>query len=288
MTQIGIIGGGNIGEALLAGIVADTEDAADAKKIIVADPSQERLDELKDKYGMVTAREGREAAEGADILFICVKPNIVPIVLDEVAEVLDSNSQDTIVVSLAAGVTISTMESALPAGTTVVRTMPNTPMLVGKGAIGIAGGRFAEEDQLKTVQDIMSKVGEAVIVKEKELDAVTAVSGSGPAYIFLVVEAMIESAVQLGLARPLAEKLAIANVQGAATMMSRNLAEGGDTPSVLRTKVTSPGGTTAAALRELEESGIRGAFFHAMEACKDRSEELGAPKPGANAANGDN
>ena len=116
MTQIGIIGGGNIGEALLAGIVADTEDAADAKKIIVADPSQERLDELKDKYGMVTAREGCEAAEGADILFICVKPNIVPIVLDEVAEVLDSNSQDTIVVSLAAGVTINTMESALPAG----------------------------------------------------------------------------------------------------------------------------------------------------------------------------
>ena len=288
MTQIGIIGGGNIGEALLAGIVADTEGAADAKKIIVADPSQERLDELKDKYGMVTAREGREAAEGTDILFICVKPNIVPIVLDEVAEVLDSNSQDTIVVSLAAGVTINTMESALPAGATVVRTMPNTPMLVGKGAIGIAGGRFAEEDQLNTVQDIMSKVGEAVIVKEKELDAVTAVSGSGPAYIFLVVEAMIESAVQLGLARPLAEKLAIANVQGAATMMSRNLAEGGDTPSVLRTKVTSPGGTTAAALRELEESGIRGAFFRAMEACKDRSEELGAPKPGANGANGDN
>ena len=165
--------------------------------------------------------------------------------------------------------------------------MPNTPMLVGQGAIGIAGGRFAEEGQLKTVQDIMSKVGEAVIVKEKDLDAVTAVSGSGPAYIFLVVEAMIESAVQLGLARPLAEQLAIANVQGAATMMSQNFAEGGDTPSVLRTKVTSPGGTTAAALRELEESGLRGAFYRAMEACKDRSEELGAPKPSTQSANND-
>ncbi|HIW95354.1 MAG TPA: pyrroline-5-carboxylate reductase [Candidatus Corynebacterium gallistercoris] len=271
MTNIGIIGGGNIGEALFSGII---EDGADPKSIIVADPSEDRLNDLKDQYGVVVTTEGSEAAESADLLFICVKPDIVPVVLEDVSDVLDNNSNESIIVSMAAGVTIGAMEKLLPAGTPVVRVMPNTPMLVGKGASGIAGGRFAEESHLDQVKDTLSKVGAAVVVKEKDLDAVTAVSGSGPAYIFLVVESMIESAVQLGLPRPLAEKLAIANVEGAATMMAKNQ-DGGDSPSVLRTKVTSPAGTTAAALRELEESGIRGAFFRAMEACKDRSEELG-------------
>ncbi|AHI03973.1 pyrroline-5-carboxylate reductase [Corynebacterium falsenii] len=275
MTNIGIIGGGNIGEALLSGIIAD---GADPKTITVADPTQARLDELKDKYGLLTTTEGREAAESADLLFLCVKPDVVPVVIKDVAEALEAGSADTIIVSVAAGVTIGSMEKELPAGTPVVRVMPNTPMLVGRGAAGIAGGQHAEQSHLDQVQEIMAKVGTAVVVKEKDLDAVTAVSGSGPAYVFLVVESMIESAVQLGLPRPLAEKLAIANVDGAATMMRQGLEEGGDTPSVLRTKVTSPGGTTAAALRELEESGIRGAFFRAMEACKDRSEELGKPK----------
>lgn len=275
MTNIGLIGGGNIGEALLSGIIAD---GADPKTIVVADRGQERVEALKSQYGMVGVTEGREAAEGADFLFICVKPNVVADVLEDISDVLDNNDQETVVVSVAAGVSIASIEGALPAGTPVVRTMPNTPMLVGRGASGIAGGRYAEQSHLDAVQELMSKVGEAVIVKEKDLDAVTAVSGSGPAYIFLVVESMIESAVQLGLARPLAEKLAIANVMGAATMMERGLEDGGDSPSVLRTKVTSPGGTTAAALRELEESGIRGAFYRAMEACKERSEELGRPK----------
>lgn len=274
MTQIAIIGGGNIAEALLSGIIAD---GADPKTLIVSDPNAERLEQLKEKYGLVTTQDSPEAAEGADFLFVCVKPDVVATVLDEIAEVLDSNEGETVVVSVAAGVNTASMESQLPAGTPVVRVMPNTPMLVGKGASGIAGGRFAERQHVESVQEIMGKVGEAVVVKEKDIDAVTAISGSGPAYIFLVVEAMIESGVQLGLPRDVAERLAIANVGGAAQMMKKSLDEGGDQPAILRAKVCSPGGTTAMAVRELEESGLRGAFYRAMETCKVRSEELGQP-----------
>lgn len=273
MTNIGIIGGGNIGEALLSGIIAD---GGDAKKVIVADRAQKRLDYLKDKYGVITTLEAVEAAEGADILFNCVKPDVIVPVFQEVADTLDDNDSETVVVSVAAGVTLESMEAALPAGTPVVRIMPNTPMLVGKGTSALAGGRFAEENHLEAVQDIMGKVGTAVIVKEKDLDAVTAVSGSGPAYFFLAVEALVDAGVQQGLPRPLAEQLAVSTIEGAAAMMVRGQEEeGGDGPSELRAKVTSPGGTTAAALRALEEHGLRKAFFHAAEDCANRSRELG-------------
>lgn len=273
MTNIGIIGGGNIGEALLSGIIAD---GGDAKKVIVADRTQERLDYLKDKYGVVTTLEAVEAAEGVDYLFNCVKPDGIVPVFQEVADVLDDNDEETVVVSVAAGVTLEAMEGALPAGTPVVRIMPNTPMLVGKGTSALAGGRFAEKSHLEGVQNIMGKVGTAVVVKEKDLDAVTAVSGSGPAYFFLAVEALVDAGVQQGLPRPLVEQLAVSTIEGAAAMMVRGQEEeDGDGPSELRAKVTSPGGTTAAALRALEENGLRKAFFHAAEACANRSRELG-------------
>lgn len=273
MTKIGIIGGGNIGEALLSGIIAD---GGDAKKVIVADRAQDRLDFLKEKYGVVTTLEAVEAAEGVDYLFNCVKPDGIVPVFQEVADVLDDNDDETVVVSVAAGVTLEAMESALPAGTPVVRIMPNTPMLVGKGTSALAGGRFTEESHLEGVQNIMSKVGTAVIVKEKDLDAVTAVSGSGPAYFFLAVEALVDAGVQQGLPRPLAEQLAVSTIEGAAAMMVNGQQEkDGDGPSELRAKVTSPGGTTAAALRALEENGLRKAFFRAAEECANRSRELG-------------
>lgn len=272
MTRIGIIGGGNIGEALFSGIIGD---GTDPKSIIVADPTPKRLEQLQEQYGVVTTEDSSEAADGADYLFICVKPDVVPTVLDDISEALNSNG-DTVVVSVAAGVTISTIEGALSAGTPVVRVMPNTPMLVGKGASGLAGGRYAEQSHVEAVQELLSATGTAVIVKEKDLDAVTAVSGSGPAYIFMVAEAMIDAGVNLGLPRPLAQELAVATVEGAATMMAKNQAEeGGDDPAALRAKVSSPGGTTAAATRTLDEEGLRRAFYKAMQACKDRSVELG-------------
>lgn len=272
MTRIGIIGGGNIGEALLSGIIGD---GTDPKSVIVADPTAARLEQLKEAYGLVTTEDGQEAADGADYLFICVKPDVVGTVLESVSDVVEKNDTDTVIVSMAAGVTIASMEALLPAGTPVVRVMPNTPMLVGKGASAIAGGRFSEAEHVDAVQELMSATGTVVKVKEKDIDAVTAVSGSGPAYFFMVTEAMIDAGVNLGLPRPLAQELAIATAEGAATMMAKGQAEGGDDPVVLRTKVSSPGGTTSAATRTLDEEGLRRAFYKAMEACKSRSIELG-------------
>lgn len=274
MTRIGIIGGGNIGEALISGLIANGAAATD---IVVADRTTQRLEDLRERYGVATTLEAAEAAEGVDVLIGCVKPDVTVAVFDSVAEAIDGNSSQTVAVSVAAGVTIGALESVLPAGTPVVRVMPNTPMLVGKGTSALAGGRFAEEQQLELVRDIFSQVGTAVIVKEKDIDAVTAVSGSGPAYFFLVTEAMVDAGVNLGLPRALAEQLAISTAEGAAAMMAQGLdREDGDSPVELRAKVSSPGGTTSAATRTLEENGLRAAFFRAMEKCRDRSQELGA------------
>ncbi|RAV32936.1 pyrroline-5-carboxylate reductase [Corynebacterium heidelbergense] len=274
MTRIGIIGGGNIGEALLSGLVAKGTDPSD---ITVADRSEQRLGLLEQRYGVKTSVEATDAAEDADVLINCVKPDVALGVFESVSDVVDANSSATIAVSVAAGVTLEAMESVLPAGTPVVRVMPNTPMLVGKGTSALAGGRAAEQSHLELVRDVFAKVGRAVIVKEKDIDAVTAVSGSGPAYFFLVTEAMVDAGVNLGLPRVLAEELAVSTAEGAAAMMAAGLddEENGDGPVDLRAKVSSPGGTTSAATRALEENGIRTAFFRAMQACKDRSIELG-------------
>ena len=176
MNRIGIIGGGNIGEALLSGLIAD---GFEPREIYVAERSAARRDELRGRYHVVTTEDSTEAAQEVDVLFSCVKPDVTIPVLDEVGGVLDGNDADTVVVSVAAGVTIGAMEAVLPAGTPVVRVMPNTPMLIGKGTSAIAGGRFATADQLETVRGLLGKIGEAVIVQEKDIDAVTAVSGSG-------------------------------------------------------------------------------------------------------------
>ncbi|KAB1504426.1 pyrroline-5-carboxylate reductase [Corynebacterium sp. 320] len=273
MTRIGIIGGGNIGEALISGVISG---GVDAKHVVVSDPAQPRREELRERYGVVATDDATEVAEEADFVVIAVKPDVVGVVLKDIADTVSGNSADTVVVSVAAGVSIGFMESQLAAGTPVVRVMPNTPMLVGKGASGIAGGRHAEDTHLQGVKKLMENTGRALIVKEKDLDAVTAVSGSGPAYFFLVVEAMTDAGVQLGLPRPVAEELAVSTAAGSAAMLERNLDEDdGDDANTLRTKVTSPGGTTAAATRALEENGLRKAFFQAMQACRDRSVELG-------------
>lgn len=276
MTRIAIIGGGNIGEALASGLAADGAGAAaelNAADITVVDPHAPRLDHLHERYGVSTTEDATEAVTEADVVVIAVKPYVVPTVLEQISATLDSNDAETVVVSVAAGVTLASMENALAAGVPVVRVMPNTPMLVGKGMSAVAGGRFARPEQVETVRSLLESVGTAVVVAEKDMDAVTAVSGSGPAYLFLVAEAMTDAGVQLGLTRAVASQLANATVEGAAAM----LVAGDSSASELRGNVTSPGGTTAAAVRSLEENGVRAAFYRAMEACARRSAELGRP-----------
>lgn len=276
MTRIAIIGGGNIGEALTSGLVSDETGAAaeiSAQDVTVVDPHASRLDYLHDTYGVSTTDDAVEAVAEADFVVIAVKPYVVSAVLNQISSTLDANDTDTVVVSVAAGVTLASMEEALAAGVPVVRVMPNTPMLVGKGMSAVAGGRFARADQVESVRALLEAVGTAVTVAEKDMDAVTAVSGSGPAYIFLVAEAMTEAGVQLGLNRQVAAQLAAATIDGAAAM----LVDGDRSAPELRGNVTSPGGTTAAAVRELEENGLRKAFYRAMEACARRSAELGRP-----------
>lgn len=256
----------------MSGLVGNGEQG-DAPDIVVFDPSTERVNVLQERYSVIPAGNAAEATSDADIVVIAVKPYIVGSVLDEISSTIDNNDTDTIVVSVAAGVSLASMESSLAAGVAVVRVMPNTPMLVGKGMSAIAGGRFASSEQVETVRELFATVGSAVAVAEKDIDAVTAVSGSGPAYLFLVGEAMTDAGVQLGLTRDVAQQLAVSTIEGAATMM----AQGDLTPVQLRANVTSPGGTTAAATRALEENGIRAAFFRAMQACADKSQELGRP-----------
>lgn len=270
MTRIAVIGGGKIGGALIGGLI---DGGVDPKSIYLVQRSEARRKELREKYGVVDADDLQQAVESVDVVFLCVKPyGIVPM-LEDIAGTIDDGEGETVVVSMAAGVTLDEMESVLAVGTPVVRVMPNTPMLVGRGVSAMAAGRFANAEHMETVSSLLSKIGLAVEVDENQMDAVTAVSGSGPAYFFQFVEAMIDAGVALGLPRQTAQALATATAAGAGEMM---MAEGAD-PVDLRVDVTSPGGTTAAATRTFEEEGIRRAVHRAMQACARRSAELGEP-----------
>lgn len=259
-----IVGVGQMGEAILAGLVSAGWNPAD---ITVTVRRDERAQELAQRYG-VRRVQLAQAARHSEVLVVGVKPHDVARLLDEVTNDL---RKGTVVVSLAAGLTTETLEEHLPGGTPVVRVMPNTPALVGKGMSGISGGRHARPEHVEQVRQMMAAVGRAVVVPEHQLDALTAVSGSGPAYVFYVAEAMVEAGVQLGLARPLATELTTQTLLGAAEMLARP----GVHPSILRENVTSPGGTTAQALKTLDDYRVRAAFAAAMEACRDRSVELG-------------
>ena len=205
----------------------------------------------------------------ADVVLIALKPAVVPQVLDEIAPALRSG---TLVVSVAAGVPIAVYEQRLPAGTPVVRVMPNTPAVIGHGASAIAAGTHATREHLELVERVLGATGLVVRVAEKDLDAVTAISGSGPAYVFYVIDALAEAGVLLGLTRELATRLAVATVEGSAALAQQS----GEHPVVLRERVSSPGGTTVAGVRELDAHGVRAAFVAAAEAARDRSRELAA------------
>lgn len=262
--RIALIGGGRIGEALMGGLIAAGREPG---TVTVVEPAAERAAQLSGRYGVATVPGVAAAVAAADLVVIAVKPDVVPAVLPEIAAALRPGA---LVASVAAGVRLARYEAALPAGTPVVRVMPNTPMLVGRAMSGISGGRDANADHLAAVTELMKSVGKAMVVPEAKLDAVTALSGSGPAYLFLVAEAMIDAGVDLGLTRAQATTLATETIAGAGALMVETSAS----PTQLRAEVTSPGGTTAAAIRELEKNGLRPAFYSATRACAERSAEL--------------
>ena len=264
--SVGFIGAGRMAEALISGILKNGVCAPE--RIIVSDVSRERLEYVKGAYGIRTAEANREVARIADVLFIAVKPHLAADVLREAANELSG----VLVVSIAAGVTLSVLEEAAGKNVTVVRVMPNTPSLVGCGMAALAAGTHADDVALARAKVLMEAVGEAVVVTEDKIDAVTAVSGSGPAYIYLVIEAMADGGVRAGLPRDIALKLAAKTVMGAALMVL----ETGEHPGRLKDNVTSPGGTTIEAMAVLEENGVRGAFIEAVEAAYRRAKEMGS------------
>jgi pyrroline-5-carboxylate reductase len=265
MKQTALIGAGVMGETILAGLLRAGRPVDD---LVVVEKRAEHAAELTERYGVRVA-SGVEAAEKADTVVVVVKPQDMADVLRELSPVLRPGQ---LLVSLAAGITTQFMESHVPAGVAVVRVMPNTPSLVDEGMAAISGGTHCDEAHLAEAEDLMASVGKVIRVPEKQQDAVTAISGSGPAYIFYVVESMIEAGVHLGLPRTAARDLVVQTLYGAAKMIK----ETGEHPTVLREQVTSPGGTTASAIRELEVHKVRAAFLAALRAARDRSVELGS------------
>ena len=264
MSTLALLGGGRMGEALMSGLL----DAGwEADEIAVAEVDAERRRDLEERFpGVRVAPSPAWAVADVDVVLVAVKPGDAPAALEQS---LPSLGADTLVISIAAGVRIATLEAAVP-GRPVVRAMPNTPAVVRRAATAIAGGTNASEADLATAERILGAVGIVVRVPEAHLDAVTALSGSGPAYVFLIAEALTDAGVLAGLPRPVADALTRETLLGAATLLAE-----GEQPEQLRAAVTSPGGTTAAGLHALEAHGVRAAFLDAVLAAAARSRELG-------------
>jgi pyrroline-5-carboxylate reductase len=264
--SVAIIGVGRLGEALLSGLLGS---GIQPKEIVVAEKDPARAAAVSARHG-VTAAPPVEAARDAEVVVVAVKPQDMGGLLRDLGPELRTGG---FVVSLAAGITLDLLQGALPAGTPVVRVMTNTPLLVGEAMSAICPGTHARPEHLDRTEELLAPVGRVVRVAETQLDAITALSGSGPAYFFYLIDAMIEAGVLLGVPRPLAAELMVQTALGSARM----LRETGDHPALLREAVTSPAGTTAAALRELDRRAVRGAILDALAAARDRSAELGRP-----------
>jgi pyrroline-5-carboxylate reductase len=260
---LAILGAGVMGSTLLSGLIRSGRDVAE---LVITGRNVQRAKVLADTYG-VAVMSNVEAAQAADTLVLVVKPQDMEGLL---AEIRGHVRPGTLVVSLAAGITTAFLEEHLPVGTAVVRVMPNTPALVDEGMAAISGGQHCDEVHLSEAEELLRSCGKVLRVDEKHLNAVTAISGSGPAYIFYVVEAMIEAGVLLGMPRTTSTELVVQTLYGAATMLK----ETGQHPTVLREQVSSPGGTTMAALRQLDDHKVRAAFVTAMEAAAERSKQL--------------
>jgi len=267
--KIAIIGGGKMGEVLAAGITAGK--LVPAGDVSVTDVVQDRLTYLKDKYRVQVSGDNEKTARGADIVILAVKPQMMAEVLAPLAKVIDKTK---LMISIAAGIPIGFIEGYLKKGTRIVRVMPNTPALIGEGAAALAPGGSATDEDLAVARSIFDSVGITVIVKEDLMDAVTGLSGSGPAYVFIIIDALSDGGVLMGIPRDVSTKLAAKTVLGAA----RLCLETGKHPGELRDMVTSPGGTTIAGIDALENGGLRAALINAVEAATLRSKELGKGK----------
>lgn len=286
MARIAIIGGGSIGEALLSGLL---RAGRQVKDLVVAERVPERAKYLAETYSVLVTSVA-DAAENATFVVVAVKPGDVESVMGDLAEAVaaaEHDSAEQVFVTVAAGISIAYLESKLPAGTPVVRAMPNAAALVGAGVTALAKGRFVTPQQLEEVCALFDAVGVVLSVPEPQMDAVTAVSGSGPAYFFLLVEALVDAGVAVGLSRQVATDLTAQTMAGSAAMLLERMdrerrpldgepleLRADTTATRLRAAVTSPAGTTAAGLRELERGGLRMAVDAAVQAAKNRSEQL--------------
>jgi len=260
---VAILGGGVMGETLISGLL---RAGWSPQEVVVSERRPERAAELADRYA-VRIVGNAEAAAWSDTVVLVVKPQDIAALLADVADALRPGA---LVVSIAAGITTAFVEERLPDGVAVVRVMPNTPALVDEGMAAISPGTHCDTAHLARARALLEATGKVVELPEYHQDAVTAISGSGPAYIFYVVQAMIEAGVLLGLPRATSTELVVQTLYGAATMLK----ETGQHPTVLREQVSSPAGTTMSALRQLDDHKVRAAFLTAMEAARDRSREL--------------
>lgn len=263
---IGFLGAGNMAEALIRGLVRGGH--VPAAQIVASGPRRERLDELATHFGIRVTTDNLALARDADVVVLAVKPQILPKVVRQIAGDLRDGA---LLVSVAAGVDTSTIEALLPAGVRVVRSMPNTPALVGAAATAICAGAHATDDDMALARFLFDAVGLTVVLDESQLDAVTGLSGSGPAYIFLILEALADAGVKVGLSRRNAQRLAAQTVMGSAKL----LLETDEHPGRLKDMVTSPGGTAIAGLHTLEQGGLRTTLINAVETATKRARELG-------------
>ncbi len=263
---LAVIGGGRMGEAIIQGLL--DAGALGAGSIVVAEPVAERRATLTASHGVRCVESAAEAAGQGDIVVLAVKPQILDAVVDSVSDVVGS----ALVVSIAAGITCARLESHLPAGTAVVRVMPNTPAMVGQGMSVISGGSEASREQVDMVRELFSLIGAAIVIEERYQDAATAISGSGPAYVAMFIDSLARAGVAQGLTRDLAQTLAVNTVRGTADLLEHT----GMHPEQLVDGVASPGGTTIAAVGELERGGFRAAISSAVAAAVRRAKELGS------------
>lgn len=261
---LGVIGAGAMGTAIIRGLIRGGHLP---EEIIVSDTDPGKRQSLLDS-GFRLLSDNRALVQQAEGIIIAVKPQVLPDVLKEIGP---DYPQGKPLLSVIAGMTTAVFEKSLPPGTPVVRAMPNVPTFIGEGVTGVAGGSFATMDDLSWAHELLSPLGKVIMVREQLMDAVTGLSGSGPAYVFLFIEALIEAGVRAGLSRENAKEMVIATVYGSVRMLQ----ETKEHPAKLKEQVTSPGGTTAAALAHLERGALRGLISDAVEAAVKRSKELG-------------
>ncbi len=263
--KIGFIGGGNMAEAIIKGLLTESFSA---EQIMVSEPSDLRREHLTEVFGIELTKNNLELMKKCDIIILAIKPQIVVEVLEEVG---NAYCHDKLIVSILAGVTSATIEKYFQGVPRVVRVMPNTPALIGAAASAICPGRHAGQEDLAITRQLFETVGQVQLVDERQMDAVTGLSGSGPAYIYTVIEALADGGVREGLRREVAQALAVQTVVGAALMVR----ETGEHPAILRDQVCSPGGTSITGVSILEKKGLRTTLIEAVSAAAARSRELG-------------